>query len=153
MRDVSCSLMKPYCKVYQNNYSYFFILWIIYFNYTYATYEYIVLIFSFSFSYFSTLSVVLASMVTILRICALHLPIQSAHTHSSEHTVNTHPEQWEAIYAAAPGEQSGFSVLLKSTSVVVLKEERSAGHSLPPPTIPAGPETRTHNLSITSLTL
>ncbi len=31
------------------------------------------------------------------------------HTHSSEHThtVNTHPEQWAAIYAAAPGEQLG----------------------------------------------
>ncbi len=28
----------------------------------------------------------------------------------------------------------------------------SAGHSLPPPTIPAGPETRTHNLWVTSPT-
>ncbi len=35
-------------------------------------------------------------------------PIQ-VHTHSSEHThtVNTHLEQWAAIYAAAPGEQLG----------------------------------------------
>ncbi len=43
------------------------------------------------------------------------------HTHSSEHThtVNTHPEQWAAIYAAVPGEQ-----LLKGTSVVVLRVER-----------------------------
>ncbi len=35
------------------------------------------------------------------------------HTHSSEHThtVNTHPEQWAAIYAAAPGEQLGVRCL------------------------------------------
>ncbi len=38
--------------------------------------------------------------------------------------MNTHPEQWAAIYAAAPGEQLGFGALLKGTSVVVLKVER-----------------------------
>ncbi len=27
------------------------------------------------------------------------------------HTVNTHPEQWAAIYAAAPGEQLGVQCL------------------------------------------
>ncbi len=39
-------------------------------------------------------------------------PIQSAHTHSSEHThtVNTHPEQWAAS-AAALGEQLGVRCL------------------------------------------
>ncbi len=37
--------------------------------------------------------------------------------------------------------------------VVVLKEERALYIHSPPPTIPAGPETRTHNLSITSPTL
>ncbi len=44
----------------------------------------------------------------ILRICALHLT-HPKYTHSSEHThtVNTHPEQWAAIYAAAPIEQLG----------------------------------------------
>ena len=51
------------------------------------------------------------------------------HTYSSEHThthtVNTHPEQWAAIYAAAPGEQLGFGALLKGTSVVVLRVERA----------------------------
>ncbi len=52
-----------------------------------------------------------------------------------------------------PGSSWGLSALLKSTSVVVLKVEESAGYSLPPPTIPAVPETRTRNLSITSLTL
>ncbi len=46
------------------------------------------------------------------------------HTHSSEHTY-THPEQWAAIYAAAPGEQLGVGALFKGTSVVVLRVERA----------------------------
>ncbi|MCI4391074.1 hypothetical protein PGIGA_G00130030, partial [Pangasianodon gigas] len=57
-----------------------------------------------------------------------------------------------------PGSSWGFGALLKGlTSVVVLRVGESAGHSLPPPTIPAGPETRTHDLQVhlrvTSLTL
>ncbi len=42
----------------------------------------------------------------ILGICSLHLPIQ-VHTHRAvnTHTMNTHPEQWTAINAEAPGEQ------------------------------------------------
>ncbi len=49
----------------------------------------------------------------ILGIRALHLPIQSAHTQqwTHTHTVNTHPEQWAAIYAVAPGEQLGVRCL------------------------------------------
>ncbi len=36
--------------------------------------------------------------------------------------MNTHPEQWAGIYAAAPGEQLGFCALLKGlTSVMVLR--------------------------------
>ncbi len=81
----------------------------------------------------------------ILGICALHL----SHPKCT-HTVNTHPEQWAAIYAAAPGEQPG-SIL--NTSVVVLRMEESAVHSLPPPTIPCQLETQTRNLWITSPTL
>ncbi len=56
------------------------------------------------------------------------------HTHSSEHThtVNTHPEQWAAIYAAAPGEQLGVRCLAQG-----IEGGESAVHSLPPPTIPA----------------
>ncbi len=52
-------------------------------------------------------------------------------THSSEHThtVNTHPEQWATIYAAAPGEQFGVRYLAQGHLVVVLKVERA--HSLP----------------------
>ncbi len=45
-----------------------------------------------------------------------------------------------------PGSSWGFGALLKGTSVVVLKVEESAVHSLPPPTIPAAPETRTRNV-------
>ncbi len=42
------------------------------------------------------------------------------HTHSSEHThthtMNTHnPEQWAAIYAAVPGEQSGVQCLAQGS--------------------------------------
>ncbi len=55
----------------------------------------------------------------ILEIGPLHLTHPSAHTH----TVNMHPVQWAAI-APVPGEQLGFSALLKGTSVVVLKVER-----------------------------
>ncbi len=68
-------------------------------------------------------------MVTILRIRALHLPIQSAHTQqwTHTHTVNTHPEQWAAIFfmLRRPGSSWGFGALLKGTSVVVLKVERA----------------------------
>ncbi len=49
------------------------------------------------------------------------------HTHSSEltHTVNTHPEQWAAIYATAPQEQLGDRCLAQGHLVVVLKVERA----------------------------
>ncbi len=89
----------------------------------------------------------------ILGICALHLSHPSAHTHSREHTHThrEHPEQWAAIHAVTPedklgvrclaqghlshgiegGESSwGFSVLLKSTSVVILKVEGAVGGSV-----------------------
>ncbi len=66
------------------------------------------------------------SMVThTWNLCSAINP-SKVHTYSSEHThtVNTHKEQWAAIYAAAPGEQ--FGALLKGlTSVVVLKVERA----------------------------
>ncbi len=82
-------------------------------------------------------------MVTHTQIFALHLTHPSADTHTAvsserEHT-HTHPEQWAAIYAAAPGEQLGVRCLAQGlTSVVVLRVERALE-----PTIPAGPETRT----------
>ncbi len=70
----------------------------------------------------------------------------------SEQT-HTHPEQW-AANPTVPGEQFGVRFLLKGlTSVVVLKVEEGAVHSLPPPTIPARPGTRTRDLWVTSPTL
>ncbi len=59
--------------------------------------------------------------------------------------MNTHLEQWAAMLQR-PGSSWGFCALLKDTSVVVLKEDT------PPPTIPARPEIRTHNLPLTSPT-
>ncbi len=84
-------------------------------------------------------------------LCSAFNP-SKVHTHSSEytHTVNTHPEQWAAIYAAAPGEQLGVrclaQVLVKYSVPRGIEGGESAGHSLPTPTIPAGPVTRTRNL-------
>ncbi len=89
------------------------------------------------------------SMVTILGICALHL----SHPKCTHTAVNTHPEQWAAIYAAAPGEQLGVRCLAQGHLSRGIEGGESAGRLLPPPTIPAGPETRTHNLSMTSPTL
>ncbi len=93
------------------------------------------------------------SMVTHTRI-ALHLTHPKwTHTAVNTHTVNTHPEQWAAIYAAAPGEQLGVRCLAQGHLSHGIEGGESAVHSLPPPTIPAGPETRTRNLSLTSPTL
>ncbi len=54
------------------------------------------------------------------------------HTHSSEHThtVNTHPEQWAAIYAAAPGEQLGVRCRAQGHLSHGIEAEESAVHSL-----------------------
>ena len=53
------------------------------------------------------------SMVTHTQNSCSAFNPSKVHTHSSEHThtVNTHPEQWAAIYAAAPGEQLGVRCL------------------------------------------
>ncbi len=80
-------------------------------------------------------------MVTHTRnLCSAFNP-SKVHTHSSEHThtVNTHPEQWAAIYAAAPGEQLGVRCLAQGHLSRGIEGGKSAVHSLPPPTIPAGP--------------
>ncbi len=72
----------------------------------------------------------------ILGICALHL------THPSAHT-----QQW--THTRSSGQPMGSSWGLAQGSHL----SRGAGYSLPPPTIPAGPETRTHDLRVTSPTL
>ncbi len=48
-----------------------------------------------------------------------------------------------------PGSSWGFGALHLSRGI---EGGESAGYSLPPPTIPAGPEIRTHNLLVTSPT-
>ncbi len=73
-----------------------------------------------------------------LWISALHLSHPKC-THTHTHTVNTHPEQWAAIYAAAPGEQLGVQCLAQGHLSRGIEGEESAVHSLPPTTIPAGP--------------
>ncbi len=55
------------------------------------------------------------------------------------HTMNTHPEQW-AANAVAPREELGVRCLASHLSRGTEGGE-SAVHSIPPPTIPAGPET------------
>ncbi len=66
--------------------------------------------------------------------------------------MNTHPEQWTAIYSAAPGEQLGVRCLAQGHLSRGIEGGESTVHSLPPPTIPAGPETRTCDLRVTSPT-
>ncbi len=63
----------------------------------------------------------------ILGIRVLHLTHpRCTHTVVNTHTVNTHPEQWAAIYAVALGEQLGVRCLAQGlTSVVVLRVERA----------------------------
>ncbi len=84
----------------------------------------------------------------ILGICALHLTHpKCTHTAVNTHTVNTHPEQWAAIYAAAPGEQLGVRCLAQGSHLSRgIEGGESTVHSLPPPTIPACTETRTRDL-------
>ncbi len=65
--------------------------------------------------------------------------------------MNTHPEQWAAIYVAAPGQQLEVRCLAQGSHLNRgIEGGESAVHSLPPT---CRPETRTHNLWITSLTL
>ncbi len=75
-------------------------------------------------------------------MCALHLT--QVHMHSSEHThtVKTHPEQM-GVRCLAQGSHLRRGI----------EGGENAGYSLPPPTIPARPETRTRNHRVTSLTL
>ncbi len=69
-------------------------------------------------------------------------PIQSAHTQQwththreHTHTVNTHPEQW------ARGAVGGSVPCSRAPQSWYWGWRESAGYSLPPPTIPAGPFT------------
>ncbi len=56
--------------------------------------------------------------------------------------MNTHPEQWAAIYAAEPGEQLEVRWLAQAHLSRGIEGEESAVNSLPPPpTISTGPQT------------
>ncbi len=80
--------------------------------------------------------------ITSSEIYSLHFkPILSEHT----------PEQWQPCYTSARGAVGG-SCLAQGHLSRGIEGEESAGHSLPPPTIPAGPEIQTHNLPLTSPT-
>ncbi len=56
-------------------------------------------------------------------------------------------------HVTAPGEQLGVQCLAQGHLSRGIEGRENTGYSLPPPTIPAGPEIRTHNLWITSPTL
>ncbi len=58
--------------------------------------------------------------------------------------------EWAAIYAAVPGEQLGVRCLAQGHLSRGIEGGRGTVNSLHPPTIPAGTETRTHNLWVTS---
>ncbi len=79
----------------------------------------------------------------------------SAFTHPKcTHTaVNTHPEQWPAIYAAAQGEQLEVRCLAQEQLSRGIECGESAVHSLPPPTIAARPETQPLDYESDSLTI
>jgi len=66
--------------------------------------------------------------------------------------MNTHPEQWATIYAAAPGEQLGVQCLAQGHLSHGIEDGRERCKFTPPPRIPAGTETQTHDLWVTSPT-
>ncbi len=67
-------------------------------------------------------------------------PILSAHTQQWTHTHLGHtPGAVGSHIAAAPGEQLGVRCLAQEHLSRGIEGEERAGHSLPPPTIPAGP--------------
>ncbi len=75
-------------------------------------------------------------MVTHTRNSCSAFNPSKMHTHTA---VSTRPEQWAAIYAAAPREQLGVRCLAQGHLSRGIEGGESDVHSLPPPTIPAGP--------------
>ncbi len=97
-------------------------------------------------------------MVTHTRnLCSAFNPSKCTHTavntHTHTHTVNTHSEQWADIYVAAHGDQLGVRCLAQGHLSCGIEGGERTLRSIPPPTIPPGPETRTRDLWITSPTL
>ncbi len=79
-------------------------------------------------------------------LCSAFNPSKCTHTVKHSHTVNTHPEQWAAILLRRPGAVGGSVPSQGSHLSRCIEGGERAGHSLPPPTIPAWPETRTRKL-------
>ncbi len=106
-------------------------------------------------------------------LCSAFNPPKCTHTVVNTHTPWTHTRSSGQPMLRHPGSSWGFGALLKGTSVVVLKVERAVGGLVPcsrtprswywrwrerwlftpPPTIPAGPETRTRDYRVTSLNI
>ncbi len=72
-------------------------------------------------------------------VLCIYLSKVLTHTAVNTHTVSTNPEQWAAIYAAAPGEQLGVQCLAQGHLSRDIEGGESAVHLLPRPKIPAGP--------------
>ncbi len=87
----------------------------------------------------------------ILGICALHLTHPSVHTQQWTHTHREHTPRavGSHLCCGARGTVEVQCLAQGSHLSHGIEGGESAVHSLPPPTIPAGPETRTRNLSIT----
>ncbi len=66
-------------------------------------------------------------MVTHTRNLRSAFSPSKVHTAVNTHTVNTHPEQWAAIYAAAPGEQLGVRCLAQGHLSRGIESGESAG--------------------------
>ncbi len=72
----------------------------------------------------------------------------------NKHTHTHTPGAVGSHLCCAPWEQLGVWCLAQGSHLSRgIEGGESAGHSLPPPTIPAGPETQTHDLWVTSPTL
>ncbi len=83
----------------------------------------------------------------ILWIRALHLPIQSAYTHTAvnTHTPWTHTRSSEQPFMLWRWGAVGGPVPCSRAPRYGIEGGERTFHSLPPPTIPAEPETRTRN--------
>ncbi len=70
----------------------------------------------------------LSEVQSDVTICALHLTHpRCTHTAVNTHTVNTHPKQWAAIYAAAPSRAEGliaFAIILRYEKMRFLQRLR-----------------------------
>ncbi len=89
------------------------------------------------------------SMVTHTQnVCSAFNPSKCTHTHSSEHTPGAMGSQYCGTRGAVGGSVSCSRVSPQSRYTGILKGGEDARASLTPPTIPAVPEIRTHNLGL-----